>query len=205
MPTYPVNDDDVFAVTTRAFLDAQTILNTFHYSAQGPTNDEGVAVAEALGAAFNDAVQSLIASVQSNELVYVSTIVQKIYPARFVISESIANLAPAGGIVEASLPTTVAVVLKRTSFLADRHGRGRIFCAGIPVTQVDASRLTGPGLILWDNVAQSLKEDLLAVEGFTFQPIIFNRVSPEGSFTIAQAVATPRLRVQRRREIGVGF
>lgn len=205
MPTYPVNDGDIFECIIQGRLDGQTILNTFHYRVEGPTSDEGVLVAEGLGADFNDAIQSVIATVQSEGITFDATTVQKIWPIRFVASRVDAQLAALGAIAEPSLPTTVAVVARKKSLLASRHGQGRIFICGIPTTFVAESQLSPVAQAAFANVILAFSQVQGPFEGLTAFPIIFNRSDPANSVDLVLQSIDPILRVQRRREIGVGF
>jgi hypothetical protein len=145
-----------------------------------------------------------MASVVSNEMEFLKTAAQWIFPTRYVAVTSDTDLTAVGEVAQPSCPSTTAVVVRRKSFFANKGGRGRIYVAGIPRTIVEESRIN-PALGGGFAVLANLMDNVLTVlSGTKYQPIIYDRLNPATSPFVETAVYDDILRVQRRREVGVG-
>lgn len=204
MPSYDLDVGDVIEVIVRQELDAQTVLNTFHYVCTGET-DEGAAALYELATTVNETIFSAIQTFQSENILFKGTSAQKIWPTRFIPSLSLDDANPTGSVTTESLPTTVAAVLRRRSFDASKHGRGRIFIAGLPITAVVGSQLTPTVYDEVNSVGVPLIQPITTGGAVEFIPVLYDRNAPGAVIPIQSAVADPILRVQRRREVGVGF
>lgn len=203
MASYLINVGDIVQFTTRAFLDGQTILNTFHYRCLVDQTD-GVSALQIAIAAFDTSVQNPMTLAQSDDVTYLPTMGQKIFPLRFVPEFNDVAANPDGQIQQVALPTTVSGVVRRRTVLAGPANRGRIFIAGIPVTGVLESKLTSAQLALMNAVGNGMLDKLAGEVGESFAPVIYSREFPESSGDVVTHAVDPILRVQRRREIGVG-
>lgn len=203
MPSYAVEPDAVVQITTRGMLNGQLILNTFHYR-----NDVAVADGSndliSLLEEFNGDVQSNLADATSSDMDFLGTMAQFIWPIRYVAEIDSNNVTTPGQVVSDPVPNTVAVVIRRRSFLANKSARGRIYVAGIPNTFQTASQVNGVGQPVLALLANKLDNVQTTTAGTKYRPVIFDRQQPENSEEVSSTALDEILRSQRRREIGVG-
>lgn len=193
----------IIQYTMRQRLDGQVMLNTFHFRSEQEVST-GLAELAALGQSLNTSLQTEQTLLQSSSVTYEASVVQMIDPVRYVAVLVDDELESNGQVATAALPTTVSLVIRRRSIIASRSGRGRIFVGGIPIASVADSQLTALPLAQANAYADLMPGSFAGGAGNNYTAVIYDRVNPENSEEIATAVTDPILRVQRRREIGVG-
>lgn len=194
----------IIQVTTRAKLHGQTILNTFHYRADAATVGY-VDPLKTLIAQFNSSVQTAMATAQSNELEYLATVAQVIWPNRYIAVSDSTDMEPAGSVEESSLPSVCAAIVRRRSIVAARDGYGRIYVAGIPITREVDSQINATEIAALSLVGANMLDPIDGTPVYLYTPILYDRLEPEASKEFVEWEVDPIIRVQRRREVGVGF
>lgn len=143
---------------------------------------------------------------QSNEVTYDKLELQKVAPVPISEVTTFTYTSISGNIAGNSLPSyCAAVITKRTGF-AGRAFRGRMFLAGIPVTNELDSQLTAAAVTALLPLG-TLLTSTLTDSGWTFIPQLLSRNPISGAWSgkeINGAVVRAILRAQRRREVGVG-
>ena len=95
--------------------------------------------------------------------------------------------------------------MRRAAILAGRRYQGRIYVAGIPVQSEQDSRLSDASAFSWDTAAPLLKEPLMGgTQTSPFIPIVSINTLTPGLDDVDTVAVDHTLRVQRRREVGVG-
>jgi len=193
--------EDIYQLTVDGTLHGQKILNVFHYR---QFTDHPLDRSDALADAFEGVVKVPYLACLSNEYSLNGFSVQKVWPLPVLAAYQKAFVAVPGAIAADSLPTSVAVVIKKKTALAGPSHRGRIYLAGIPKTHEDNSMVTGAGTNLHNALADALSNNLVGIGGPGFAPILWNRDTHIAT-QIEDFEATTTLRNQRRRQVGRGI
>lgn len=190
---------DVYRTTIIGLLHGQLIETVLHW--QETTSGAGNAqatLALLVGSAFASGPLSRL----SQEFAYQKTLAQKFYPTPVLFPAVSTFGADTGSVTEPSLPTSSAVTIKKQTALSGPRYRGRVYQAGIPLTHVsnsvmDPTPLTAL-LSAWGTVITPVTSG-----GFVWRPVLWS-----GGFhtvtEIGQLDSDGRIRVRRRREVGVG-
>lgn len=205
-----IEQGDLVLATLRMTLHGQRCLCTFWYYALADyPNQEEVDLAGEFAAAWNTQNQPGCSIPMSNELQFDHVRAQVIRPnntntpQRWAYADVVAT-EPLGQVAEGSLPSTVTAVYRRRTVLAGRRYRGRIYIPGIPVTYEDNSQLNQVGYdAISDNWDSAVLEAVI-VNGNEYRPCITNAPLHSRITEITAASVDSVLRVQRRREVGVG-
>jgi len=188
-------------------LHGQTTRNVFHYHFE-PTAEiaDGAGFVSNVLATWHTGVGALIVSGLSNEWSIRELTGQVVDPVRYRKEfADVATLDPnEGQIVANSLPSAVCAVVSMYGDVADPTFQGRKYFGGIPASYEEDSRLNQDGMD-WLSLAAVGCSNMLLVAQTTVRPTI----AKTGAATaLARQVtaAVPRdvLRIQRRREVGVG-
>lgn len=203
MATYSINQNGVIEIQILGTLHEQRTRNVFHYRYTGTTQLDGPTTIDALMDEFDTEVGAGLRSLQSADYVVNGVQAQLISPTRYRSRFKAISLP--GGVQGASLPSSSCVVLRRRAIQSGKQFQGRIFVPGIPLSSTSESKLLPAQIAVWDLAATSLKEPLeggTAVEAFV--PTI-SKVGPAtANYDVDSVFLDNVLRVQRRRELGVG-
>jgi hypothetical protein len=190
--------------TYRYTISGQSCINTFWY--ENDSLEPRQVVSLDLAADFDEKVVSVIQDVQSEDVTQGVITVQRITPTRLTVSQHL-PAQTVGVVASPTTPQTTAIVVKRTTDQAGRKFRGRFFIAGIAQSSYVGGSLTeafdtSPAMA--DVRGLSLVA-LAAVEG-TIAPVIvgYDAGVPVSRGLITGSTSDRILRVQRRRETGVG-
>lgn len=202
----PVPDNGIVQINAIGLLFGQTTVTTFFYEVIPTTpQPEGTDPAllaqywyDGFGSAFEDAL--------SNQWSwqFVECRDPRTPP---VWASGIITVAGNGTVAQESCPPSVAQVITRTSGLAGRSYRGRIFLPAVPVDFQAEGKLTEGGYASLKALADLMPESLSGVIGgvnYELGARIWSR-KLQASVTMTGATARYALRSQRRREIGVGI
>lgn len=192
---------DVFRVAISQRLHGQLIVNTLFYRCSVSDGTDSNDATKLL-ASINAAIIPAFKACQSAELAHEFVVVQKIWPApvQMAVFDSVG--AGAGSVAGSSLPTSVAVVLTKTTAFAGPKYRGRTYLAGIPSSYESDSKLNTANAAAFHNLGDLINDSLVNA-GDTFTPILWHRAS--STYTVlTNYVLRLSLRNQRRRQIGVG-
>lgn len=191
--------NDIYRVTIVGNLHGQDIQTVLHYRESVTAGANGQ---PSLAAAVDAAFAANVLTVISSEYTYELTLAQKIYPGIPQFPTANGTGTGTGGVGGGSLPTTVTAVVKKRTTLAGPRYRGRVFQAGIPLSYEFDSTITVAGRIALLNGWSTVLTGLVA-GGYTFTPIIWHKDTLLFDDVNQLAMDLP-LRVQRRREVGVG-
>jgi hypothetical protein len=203
MATYPLPPQAVVEVQILGTLHGQRTRNTFHYLYTGSTPLDGPATLDALLTEFEQEVGNVILALQSNEQMCDGYQIQLIHPTRYR-SRFLASATP-GSVQSSSLPSTSTVVLGRQGIVAGRRYQGRIYVPGVPLNHEDNSKIAVGQINAWTLAAEKLKKVLKgATVNDVFVPVVSKKQVVTGLDSVELTSMDPVLRVQRRRELGVG-
>lgn len=195
---------DIWQLTLVGRIQGQVCENVFHYRVTADADDP--ALFQGLFNFGSDQLCTLAAGFQADTFVWTSIRGQKIWPLPVrVAHDGIINIP--GTNTEVALPSEVAFVITKTSFLAGRANRGRNYWTGITASSVD--QVTGLFSNLFILAAAPLEEAVhLSVNsvpaGGILEPVIYHRNSHTATTIIAaRSRETPR--AQRRRQVGRGI
>lgn len=193
---------DIFRVGIVQTLHAQTVVNILHYR---QTVDDGGAPSNAakLASSIIATIVPAMKAVQSSELVHDWVTCQKIWPLPPNLTHIDVGGAGAAGVAIDSLPTSVAVVITKLTNFAGPKYRGRMYVAGLPEEHEADSQLAPGQVANWETLG-TLLDDNLSNTGDSWSPVIWHRDSSTWDVVTSHLVR-PRLRNQRRRQIGVGI
>lgn len=187
-------------------LHGQRTRNVFHYvyRNQDPIVD-GNAVALAVAGEFVDQVYAALITMVSNEWTCEAVTAQWVQPIRYRMAHVVPETA-VGVIVGNSLPAYCAAVISLYTELSGRPHQGRKYIAGVPSQYEENSNISDVYVDLLNDLGAMMTENLEVAGPATFEPTL---TTPDSWPAVTeQAISdwVPRkiLRVQRRREVGVG-
>lgn len=199
--------NDVLQLTIRGFLHGQRTINTFYYKVTTVSISDPTSGYDDLFAQFETVMWSVLRLRLSNELNSVKFRAQKIFPAPRIIFDEYTPTNDTGGAALTSMPTSVAVVVRRRNSTSGRSHQGRIFVPGLPTTHETDSRIAAAQQAAWAVFSVLMLGSLTGADGWVFQPVHRRRLAstPFWAFETIDFTSTDDvLRVQRKREIGVG-
>lgn len=202
---YTVFNGAICQVTVLQRLDAQVLLNIFHYQVEGVAAPvDGIATIDTLNTAFNalGGPFDKMTIVQSTDVAYQAILYQWIFPTRYAYI-AYEPLTDGGVRIGSALPANVAASLNRQTDEAGPHERGSLHVSGISKTEVTGA-----------SIAQAYQADLQELLNVTLEsydlaegllkPVLFNRDTPLNSKRPTHGTVQPYTRVLRRRTVGVG-
>lgn len=204
---------DVMRVAVRGVVHGQQTINTFYYEQSAGAGVEGEAQATNLANGILAATWwGAYIDLHSNE--WSAT---KFDIAKVARTPPAVQLSPTyevdivdndGDYVGESLPTSIALVVKRKTDFGGRRGRGRIFLTGVPLDWEDDSRIDTTD-VNFDAAMTALLANLNATvtnATIEWQP---RHYMPSHPTVLAGPIRVwaydPILRNQRRRQVGVGI
>lgn len=193
--------------------DGQTTMNTFLYKyelqSQGGMKLDLKQIADVFLTKFWTGVPSLFREAHAASFSLQAITAQVIHPIRSIAWPAVPLAAEAPGMVAgASLPSGVAIVLRRRGNIGDRHNYGRIYLPGVSVTYAVASNLTQTAIDKLTPVVNTLAESVTVpgTDGNAFlYPYILRKGDIPNSREVTHGVVDKTVRYQRRREVGVGI
>lgn len=201
---------DIYFVTYKGLLSAQTILNTFAYRLQAidgnPTVETIYDGMDQLLNATAGELKDKLADCLPDDYDFVEARIQKVAPQR--MDAKVYDLAPAGGNFgfAASTANLAGVILRRGE-VATRKAQSTLHLpyadkeTGLANGLVSANYKTVAGAL-----ATYLKADItLPTTTNTLRPVIYNRTSSPNFTAITRTEVMPTLRVMRRRTVGLGI
>lgn len=201
---YPLVPLDVIEIQIVGTLHGQETRNTFHYFVdEADDSNDGAATIALLLADFETDVYNAMLSVMAADWSVKAITGQKITNGRMrLVVHNPATTA--GQVAGVSCPSTTAAVISRYGEGAGREFQGRVFIPAVPSTWEVDSKISPSRMSMYEAVATNLLGDLSDGMTLDCHPTL-NRsgLDPDNQRVIA-TVARDILRVQRRREIGVG-
>lgn len=201
---------DLMHVSIRGRLHGQRVINTlWYYSLNDIPDTEEVDMAGIFATEWVQDHGLLWPVALSNELVDLTCRAQLIRPngttkpTRWVYQD-VPLTQPVGSVVEQALPSSIAAVFRRRTARAGKEYRGRVYIPGIPVSYEDDSRLTQAG---YDALTASVGVACLAqvlAGGGPWRTCITDAPLHSRITEVTTGQLDDVLRIQRRREIGVG-
>jgi hypothetical protein len=203
---YSFNQDALIEIQMVGTLHGQTIRNVFHYLYQDsdPVTD-GAAEMMLLAQTFRDDIWSQLQNLIAAEYVLDYITCQVTNPTRFRLVEL--AVGEAGAATADALPSTTAVVISLYAEFSGRMYQGRKYFAGLSKVNESNSKLLSTEVGNWQSFADILVEDLVTNEsGNSYELTVETPESytGNGQAVVIEAVVRDVLRVQRRREVGVG-
>jgi hypothetical protein len=190
---------DIYQVTVVGRLHGQTTNNVTHYKeTQSGAGDPATKLAQQCDAFMLPAFKAFCSA--EWEALYVQA--QKIRPVPIELAVAVNINAGAGTGGANSLPSSVAAVIKRLTVFAGRRFRGRSYIPGVPSGFEADSKLTASGLSNLNSLSSDFWQPR-AVAGFIWLPGVYHRANGTTT-TVIDAIGTPILRNQRRRQPGKG-
>lgn len=191
---------DMWRVSCIGRLHNQAVINNWYYRRTGGAADDTMAEALSLKNGWMATVRTAWLDVHSNEYTLESLLERKIWqdpppvPVEFAIGE-------VGSIQQNSLPTSVAVVLRKRTDYAGPRFRGRIFLAGVPISFETDSTITPAAQNDYNDLGAALK--LGFTQGlYSWIPVHVTGIT---WFEIVSVTCDVVLRSQRRRQVGRGI
>lgn len=203
MASYNINQNAITEIQILGRLHGQRTRNVFHYRYTGTTPLDGPTTIDALLEEFQVEILEGIRGLLSNEWMCEALSGQLVAPVRYRVRFKVINQA--GAVQQGSLPSTTCVVMRRTAILSGRKYQGRVYIPGIPTGSEQDSVLHPNVLVPWTDASISLKEPLSG--GTAVEPFVPNlrRTAPASALEDVELTGLDTvLRIQRRREVGVG-
>lgn len=195
---------DIYQVTTTGVLQGQTCENVHHY--QVTADADSAALATALFNRWFNTLLPALATFQSANWRWSEIKVQKIWPLPAFFPQ-VGSVSINGTEDGPAMPSEVAVVFKKTAFLAGSRYRGRMYIAGIPyeamVTATGLWSLAYQGFFSTFELAYGVNV-VTAPAGGVLSPVIYHRADHTAT-AVAGCRSTNVPRAQRRRQIGRGI
>lgn len=193
--------NDIFRVNVIQSLHGQTIINTLHYRQSTADADEANNASGLANLVATNLVP-VMKALQSAELSHTGVTAQKIWPLPVKVGFLNTTGAGPGGVAGDSLPTSVAVVISKTTQFAGRKYRGRAYIAGVPVSHESNSALAAGVIPNWLTLSAEM-DNFYFVGTDTWQPTIWHK-STSTFDDVTTCFLKTFLRNQRRRQLGVG-
>lgn len=198
---------DFYDVVLQQQLHGQTILNTFRFlQTAGATGN----TSPGLATNFAVSVAAPLLSHQSEDVSQRFLFTTRVDPKPRALTVITDLGGPVGGILGASLPSSVALVFTKNTANSGRGERGRWFFAGINRIHENASVLNSAGITEWSPLASALFNSV--TDGTTTWAPQLARQLPDGAggvqevgVGLSQVLLRSTLRNQRRRQVGVGI
>jgi len=208
----PVGSGAILEVTIDQTMNAQTLLNIFHFRLQNTGSaivdgDDvtGELALKVLGAPvlFPEALRALCpANWRWN-----SWRTQWINPTRYT-TVSYDFGAGIGDALTSNTPQNVALVGTKKAVEANRHGIGSWHFGGLVGADLLNGVITATGRTKMELIGDTMIQviDVTAVpNALSLSPIIYNRVAPADSLRAVEYVIQNTVRVERRRTVGLGI
>lgn len=202
----PVSGGAKLEVRLEGKLYAQQVMNVLHYKLVSSSETmEGRDVINSAHADFNG-VTGLFqrwAECMSEDCINLKVFYQWIHPSRFSYIEK-AMTATEGLVEELACSPQVTSELVKRSDLTGRHQRGSLHVPALPITWEEGGLLTD---LARSNLQAFGNKTAFVVdpdEGWTLQPIIYDRVTPNNSPIITNVILKPEARALVRRTVGRG-
>jgi len=204
---------DIFRVAVNATLHGQTTINTFFYDiVAGGTGSPGTLATSLANAIIASAWWGYYVDLHSNEwnatLFQIAQVSNTGLPIMLSPTYEVNITDDAGDFVGDSLPSSVALVVKRRTDIPGRRGFGRIFLCGVPVAW-DADSRIDTADVNFDTAMVGLLANIgsnITNAANTFRPghymptlTLVSRFQPVTIWSFDSV-----LRNQRRRQPGVG-
>lgn len=199
MPAPTLAANDVLIGVIKGTLFNQTVESTFHWKVTSVPNGYNLLTfVEELAAGFLTDYAECMSISWAASAVYARRISA---PATRGV-ETIPTATP-GVVNSVSLPPATAAVLSRYTNVAGPKGRGRVFMPAVPTSFHLNGLLTNAGVDTYGGFLPRLDLTFTTTAGAVLEPVL---VSTTGEATNVETAKVQRvLRVQRRREIGVGI
>jgi len=204
------NVGDIYALTYRGTLAAQTIMSTFAYRLQSLDGTPTVVtIYDFMDTLFNDTasnLKDLLQDVLPDNYLFVDCRIQRVATQR--IDAKIYDLTPAGGNFgfDATTANLAGVILRRGE-VATRKSQSTLHLpyadkeTGLANGLVSASYKTVAGAL-----ATYIKADkTLPTTTMVIRPVVYNRGSSPNFTAITRTAVQDTLRVMRRRTVGLGI
>jgi len=205
----PIRDNTIAQIQFRYRLHGQRCINTFYYRALTGGPPDVPTMTEEFTDLWDSTHTGAITQVLSEEVSDIRVRGQLLEPngaldpTRYMFYERAGT--PAEGVFPASsLPSTCAAVVRKRTDLAGHANRGRIFVAGVPLPWEQDSLLTAVARGEYDTAYGPVFLNPLLVLGIQWDPVLTNPPLHSVSREITQVSVDDVIRVQRRREVGVG-
>lgn len=206
MPSITIDGPALLEVQMVGRLHGQRVRNVYHYLLRGSLSfADGNGAAEDAASKFMTVVGSPLLLMLSDEYTLEYIQAQWVKPTRYRAVHVPIN-SP-GDSDENSLPSFAAAVLSFNGIGAGRSWTCRKYIAGLPVTVEEDSALTNAAVIALQLImADALTLEDVGDETHDLHLTCETADSFEGSglHEVTDGIVRPILRVQRRREIGVG-
>lgn len=200
-------------------VNGQTCMNVLHYTAliAYPNENPTLVVPELLTVAAGTGVGTipfLMAQAQGNNVSWIRTTAQMIYPTRYIVWQQATALT--GAQPTPCTAQNVALVIEKHGEQGARNNTGSFHLGGVASGLYSAGLTTVNGLLALQALADKLDDDLNeAVYGTNWDAAILNKVAiPNtdptryeiaGSTPIFQVTAKQTVRTMRRRTVGLGI
>lgn len=209
---------DVYKAGIVSNLFSQEVVNVLHYrqaSANGTIEDSRTQLAKAI---WSNIVLGALKPLVCNTLHFERIDIRDVIAPPGTVGGIDWYPDPnsqAGSVTTTCCPPTVAVVIRKRTTLLGRAYRGRAFFAGIPIGSTSLGLLSEAAQAAWEaDLTSALAVTINSGEtgGPDFAPVLVGALravqpGPITSYRVTPIVSAdldPVLRVQRRREIGVG-
>lgn len=201
---------DIMYVTVRGLLHGQRTINTFFFYA--PNDSAGVEEVDAASdflIAWLAAHGSAYAAPLSNEFTNGTVRCQLLRPNGTTVPNRWTYVElpldePTGLVVESSLPSVCAAVMRRRTALAGRENRGRFYIPALPVTYERDSTLFPAAYDTLTDAFAPIALTEITTDDVDWKPCITNSPSHTRIVEVTSVILDDVLRVQRRREVRVG-
>lgn len=205
----PIPAGSVLLIQVRGRLHQQRVMNNFYYATLTSSSDNLANNTVSSVEKWDMDFGPMYAACMSNEVTNLTIRGQILqpngtaHPDRFMFYEQPASDSE-GAVVQNSLPSTVSAVVRRRTALSGRKYRGRVYVPGVPFTwEIDSVLTEAAQDTLIANMGAILITPM-TVSATIWQPVVTDSPFFLRQTVVNAAAVDPVLRVQRRREIGVG-
>lgn len=184
------------------------LLNVLHYKSSNEIPlDNYASILNELGDKFDapDGFITAILPFLSAEVLLRSCKVQPVYPVRLAPIE--AFFLRTGDAIEPGLPSNVALVATKGSYVATRKGKGSFHLGGLTTAALGADGQWDQGVFAAMNTAFNKLEAPINLTNpvVTFQPVLWSPETPTTQIDLVDYEVQPTYRVMRRRTKGIGI
>jgi hypothetical protein len=202
---YIIHNGAFASITFRGVMHGQVVQNTFHYQYGGADLADGrlyladfMTNMQPATKLYNRYFLSL-----SSDVGEIKMIGQWIHPIRY--RPVVVVPAVQTGSRDVCPTSNVACVMSLTADVATRRGVGNKHLPGVATTDMDGGFILGD---LIDKLSDLGNAAILVINtggGSSMTPVIYGRLAPDTSAQVTGFLVNDKVRVERRRTVGLGI
>jgi len=192
--------NNIWELTACTRVEGQRCVNVFHFREE--TAGTTVPEAKAVAVMFDTIFHPLWAACVSEDLEFECYYVRRVQPQPGLTFLLQATVPILGQVAEEAVPSNASACMALKSALANKHGRGRKYFAGVPESHQQAGKLSIAALALWDTFANEFEDEVghTGPGGELYRAVVYSRAQLTAEDIIiadmSPSIATMRSRRQ---------